>query len=78
MLKAQSKVKTINEARKGEDIPPDEEAVVEEEDIKLVGEAEVAMHYVHDMECNNISISECISMLNEDQKRIYLTKLQII
>jgi len=44
---------------------------VEEEGIKLVGEAEVAMHDVHDMECDNISLSECISMLNEDQKRIF-------
>jgi len=70
MLKAQSKVKTINEARKG-DVPPDEEVAVEEEGIKLVGEAEVVMHDVHDMEFDNISLSECISMLNEDQKRIF-------
>jgi len=71
MLKAQSKVNTINEARKGEDIPPDVEAAVEEEGIKLVGEAEMAMYDVYDMGCDNISLSECISMLNEDQKRVF-------
>jgi len=71
MLKAQSKVKTINKARKGENIPPYEKAAVEEEGIKLVGEAELTMHDVHDMECGNISLSERISILNEDQKRIF-------
>ena len=36
MLKAQSKVKKINEARKEEEFPANEDVAVEEEGIKLV------------------------------------------
>ena len=71
MLKAQSKVKTINEARKGEDVPLKEEKSKEEEGVKLIGEAEAAMHDVHDMECDTIGIHERINMLNEDQYRVF-------
>ena len=70
MLQAQSTVKAINEARKGEEVPL-KETVTEEEGIKLVGEAEAAMHDVHDVECNTIDLNERIGMLNEDQQRIF-------
>ena len=70
MLKAQSKVKKINEARKEEELPANED-VVEEEGIKLVGEAEAAMHDVHDMESDTIGLTKRICMLNEDQRRIF-------
>ena len=71
MLQAQSKVRRINEARKEEEVPADKDPAVEEEGIKLVGEAEAAMHDVHDMDYNTIGLSECIDMLNEDQRRIF-------
>ena len=71
MLRAQSKVKKINEARKEEELPADEDVAVDEEGIKLVGEAEAAMRKVHDMECDAISLSECINMLNKNQMRIF-------
>ena len=71
MLQAQSKVKRINEARKDEELPADKDTAVEEQGIKLVGEAEVAMHDVHDMDYDTIGLSERIDMLNEDQRRIF-------
>ena len=40
------------------------------EGIKLVGVAEAAMHDVHDIDSDNIDLSERVSMLNEDQRRI--------
>ena len=52
-------------------MPADEDVAVEEESIKLIGEAEAAMHDVHDMECDTVGLSECIRMLNEDQRRIF-------
>ena len=74
MLQAQAKVRRINEARKEEEVPADEDEVVEEEGIKLVGEAEAAMHDVHDIDRDTIGLSERIDMLNEDQRRIYLNR----
>ena len=71
MLQAQKKVKRINEARKEEEVPEDDDAAAEEEGIKLVGEAEEAMHDVHDMDCDTIGLSERIGMLNKDQRRIF-------
>ena len=67
MLQAQSKVRRINEARK----PADEDAAVEDEGIKIIGEAETAMHDAHDMDYDTIDLSERIGMLNEDQRRIF-------
>ena len=61
----------INEARKDEELPPDKDTAVEEEGIKLVSEAEAAMHDVHDMDYDTIGLSERIDMLNEDQRRIF-------
>ena len=52
MLEAQSKVKRIDEARKSEEGEPVPEDGNEEEGVKLLGEAEAAMHNVHDMEDN--------------------------
>ena len=43
MLQAQAKVRRINKARKEEEMPADKDEVVEEEGVKLVGEAEAAM-----------------------------------
>ena len=70
ILQAQSTVKTINEDRKGEDVPL-KEAVTGEEGVNLIGEAEAAMHDVHDVECNTIDLKECIGMLNKDQQGIF-------
>ena len=71
MLQAQSKVRRINEARKEEEVPADEDAAIEDEGIKIIGEAEAAMHDVHDMDYDTIDLSERIGMLNEDQRRIF-------
>ena len=71
MFQAQSKVKRINEARKDEEVPADEDAAIEEEGIKLVGEVEAAMHDVHDMDYDTVRLPERIRMLNDDQKRIF-------
>ena len=71
MLQAQAKVRRINEARKEEEVPADKDEIVEEEGVKLVSEAEAAMHDVHDMDYDTIGLSERIAMLNEDQRRIF-------
>ena len=71
MLQAQAKVRRINEVRKEEEVPADEDAAVEDEGIKIIGEAEAAMHDVHDMDYDTIDLSERIGMLNEDQRRIF-------
>ena len=65
------KVRRINEARKEEEVPKDENEAVEEEGVKLAGEAEAAMNDVHDMDYDTIGLSERIAMLNEDQRRIF-------
>ena len=52
-------------------MPASEDAAVEEEGIKLVGEAEAAMHDVHDMDYDTIGLPERIGMLNEDQRRSF-------
>ena len=49
----------------------DEDEAVQKEGVKLIGEAEAAMHDVHDMDYDTIGLSEHISMLNEDQRRIF-------
>ena len=58
MLQAQSKVQRINEARKEEEVPEDENEAVEEEGVKLAGEAEAAMNDVHDMDYDTIGLLE--------------------
>ena len=58
MLQAQSKVQRINKARKDEEVPEDENEAVEEEGVKLPGEAETAMNDVHDMDYDTIGLSE--------------------
>ena len=52
-------------------MPADEYAAIEEEGIKLVCEAEAAMHDVHDMDYDTVGLPERIQMLNDDQKRIF-------
>ena len=71
MLRAQSKVRRINEARKEEEVPEDKNEAVKEEGVKLAGEAEAAMNDVHYMDYDTIGLSERIAMLNEDQRRIF-------
>ena len=71
ILQAQAKVQRINEVRKEEEVPADEDAAVEDEGIKVIGEAEAAMHDVHDMDYDTIDLSEQIGMLNENQRRIF-------
>ena len=70
MLQAQSKFKRINEAREDEEVPADDDAAIEE-GIEINGEAEAAMHDVHDMNYDTVSLSERIQMLNDDHKRIF-------
>ena len=57
-------------------MPEDEDEAAEEDGVKLVGEAEAAMHDVHDMDYDTIGLSEHIAMLNVDQ-RGYLNKFLI-
>jgi len=74
MLKAQTKVKSINDARQEEIISEKDENLIDDNGVKLVGEAESAMHDVHDMELNNpdtISLQDRIDMLNEDQRKVF-------
>ena len=71
MLQAQAKVRRINEVRKEEEVPADEDAAVEDEGIKIIGEAEAAMHDVHDMDYDTIDLLERIGLLNEDHRRIF-------
>ena len=71
MLQAQAKVRRINEVRKEEEVPADEDAAVEDEGIKIIGKAEAAMHDVHDMDYDTIDLSERIAMLNKDHRRIF-------
>ena len=63
-------MRRINEARKEDEVSPDKKDA-EDEGVKLVGEAEAAMHNVHDMDSDNIYLSEHIGMLNVDQRRIF-------
>ena len=67
------KIEEINMSKRSwpKELPADKDAAVEEEGIKLVGEAEAAMHDVHDMNYDTIGLSERIDMLNEDQRRIF-------
>ena len=53
MLQAQAKVRRINEVRKEEEVPADKDEIVEEEGVKLVGEAEAA---IHDMDYDTIGL----------------------
>ena len=62
--------KRINKARK-EEVPESDNAIAEEEGIKLAAEAEAAMHDVHDMNYDTIGLLEHIGMLNEDQRRVF-------
>ena len=47
--------KRINKARK-EEVPESDNAIAEEEGIKLAAEAEAAMHDVHDMNYDTIGL----------------------
>ena len=74
MLQAQSKVVTINEARKAEEMPAEKDAEEDDEGVKLVGEAEIAMQDVNDLyniESDDIALEKRIEMLNSDQRRVF-------
>ena len=74
MLQAQSKVVAINEARKGEEVVVAKDAEEDDEGVKLVGEAEMAMQDIKDLdnnEVNDIGLEKCIEMLNDDQRRVF-------
>ena len=58
MLQAQLKVRRINQARKEEEVPEDENEAAEEEGVKLANETEIAMNDVHDMDYDTIGLSE--------------------
>ena len=49
MLKAHSKVVAINESHRGEEILRDKDAQEDDEGVKLVGEAEIAMQNIKDL-----------------------------
>ena len=73
MLKANAKVKEINEARQEE-----AKVTVNREDHKegpqIVGEATAAMNDVQEVQANcadEISLEERIAMLNADQSRVF-------
>ena len=59
------------EELKEEEVPADEDAAVEDEGIKIIGEADAAMHDIHDMDYDTTDLSERIGMLNKDQRRIF-------
>ena len=58
-------MRRTNEARKEDEVFPDKDDA-EDEGVKLIGKAEAAMHDVHDMDSDNIDLSERVGMLNED------------
>ena len=70
MLQAQLKVRRIDEARKEDEVSPDKNNA-EDEGVKLVGEAEGAMHDVHNMDIDTMDLLEHVGLLNEDQWRIF-------
>ena len=71
MLKAQSTLRKINEARKAEAVQQESK---EDEEIQVLGEAKSAMQDMAEMNANpsdSIPLDERVEMLNADQRRIY-------
>ena len=72
MLKAQSNIKKINEARQTDGI--EEKINKEDDDPQLLGEAKTAMKEVVEINANNsdtLTLEDRITMLNDDQRRIF-------
>ena len=72
MLKAQSNIKTINEARQADG--EEEKVSKHDDDPQLMGEAKTAMNDVLDMNVNSgnsLSLEDRIAMLNADQRRVF-------
>ncbi len=70
MLKAQSNIKQINEARQADC----QEVSKPDDDSHFMGEAITTMDDVLDMNdnsCDNISLEDRVAMLNADQRRIF-------
>ena len=72
MLKAQSNIKKINEARQADGI--EEKVNKEDDDPQLMGEAKTAMKEVVEINANNsdtLTLEDRITMLNNDQRHIF-------
>ena len=72
MLKAQSNIKKINEARQADGI--EEKVNKEDDNPHLLGEAKTAMKEVVEINANNsdtLTLEDRITMLNDDQRRIF-------
>ena len=72
MLKAQSNIKKINEARQADGI--EEKVNKVDDDPQLLGEAKTAMKEVVEINANNsdtLTLEDRITMLNDDQRRIF-------
>ena len=75
ILLAQSKVKEINEARKEDNSLPTAKDS-DEAGLQVLGEARCAMDDVRDLQgacAKQVSLEERVSMMNEDQARIFQT-----
>ena len=75
VLKAQNKVREINEHRAAtEEICPKKDDPDEPEGMQVAGEAQAAMNDVHDMdiaEVDGFDLQERIEKLNSDQRRVF-------
>ena len=70
MLKAQSNIKNINEARQSDGV--EEKVNKEDDDPQLIGEAKTAMKEVVEMNnSDTLTLEDRITMLNDDQRRIF-------
>ena len=70
MLKAQSNIKKINEARQADGV--EEKVNKEDDDPQLMGEAKTAMKEVVEMNnSDTLTLEDRITMLNDDQRRIF-------
>ena len=72
ILKAQSNIKKINEARQADGL--EEKVNKEDDDPQLLGEAKTAMKEVVEINANNsdtLTLDDRITMLNDDQRRIF-------
>ena len=70
MLKAQSNILKINEARQADGV--EEKVNKEDDDPQLMGEAKTAMKVVVEMNnSDTLTLEDRITMLNDDQRRIF-------
>ena len=70
MLKAQSNIKKINEARQADGV--EEKVNKEDDDPQLMGETKKAIKEVVEMNnSDTLTLEDRITMLNDDQRRIF-------